>query len=173
MVLILRCKALYGPRYVKPNEERDKLSKTAETISLERAIWTATKKQSTFGCFEVTIGWFGKERVDYMTYDTKGVWRCYEIKVTKSDFRSKAHNTFCGHFNYYVMPAELFEAVKHDIPKHIGVYIRSGYRPFVKCVKKPQRQQLAADEQVLKNSMIRSLSRDVGKALKTSHANTK
>jgi hypothetical protein len=25
-----------------------------------------------FGCFEVTIGFHGRERVDYMTLDTKG-----------------------------------------------------------------------------------------------------
>ena len=50
--------------------------KTEETKRLEMAIWNATNKQGVFGCFEVTIGWFGKERVDYMTFDTKGDFRC-------------------------------------------------------------------------------------------------
>lgn len=126
----------------------------------------------TFGCFEVTIGFSGKERVDYMTFDTKGIWRCFEIKISLSDFRSKAHNTFVGHFNYYVMPKELYEKVKDEIPNYIGVYVgyeRKGYRrmiPTVDCVKKPKRQELIEDEQVLKNSMIRSLSRDVQKFIK-------
>lgn len=145
------------------------MAKTPETIQLERSIRSATNKIGTFGCFEVTIGWFGKERVDYMTYDTKGIWRCFEIKVSLSDFRSGAHNTFCGHFNYYVMPDELYEKVKHEIPSHVGVYIgyeRKGYKRMIydaRSVKKAKRQELTEDEQVLKNSMIRSLTRDADK----------
>lgn len=57
------------------------MAKTEETLLIENSIYRETNCQGVFGCFEVTIGWFGKERVDYMTYDTKGIWRCYEIKV--------------------------------------------------------------------------------------------
>lgn len=57
--------------------------KTAETVALEKAIRRATYKMGTFGCYEVTIGYGGKERVDYMTYDTKGIFRCYEVKVSR------------------------------------------------------------------------------------------
>lgn len=92
-----------------------------------------------------------------MTYDTKGIWRCYEIKISKSDFHSKAHNTFIGHYNYYVMTQELYEQVKDEIPKHIGVYVKGV------CRKKAKRQELGVDEQTLKNSMIRSLCREVQK----------
>lgn len=134
-----------------------KIAKTEETIKLERQIWAATHKQGIFGCFEVTIGWFGEERVDYITYDTKGIWRCYEIKVSKSDFYSKAKKTFCGHYNYFVMPKKLYEEVKEDIPKHVGVYI-GNY-----CIKKAKKQELSVDEQTLKDSMIRSLSREFEK----------
>ncbi len=138
------------------------MAKTEETIKLENAIWKATAKQGVFGCFEVTIGWFGDERVDYMTYDTKGIWRCFEIKVSKSDFYSKAKKTFIGHFNYFVLPSkELYEDVKDDIPKHIGVYICGGYS------KKTKKQVLQVDEQVLKNSLIRSLSRETTKLYKS------
>lgn len=48
------------------------LAKSELTKQLEQQIWSATICQGTFGCLEVTIGWFGKERVDYLTYDTKG-----------------------------------------------------------------------------------------------------
>jgi len=105
------------------------MAKTKETIELEKAIYNLTAKQGVFGCYEVTIGWFGHERVDYMTYDTKGIFRCYEIKVSKADFNSKAKHTFLGHYNYYVMPTELYEQVKQDIPSNIGVY------NSVKCIK--------------------------------------
>lgn len=127
------------------------------TIKLEREIWNATNKQGVFGCLEVTIGWFGEERVDYITYDTKGIFRCYEIKTSKSDFYSKAKKTFVGNFNYFVISRDLFEEVKSDIPGNIGVYI-SG-----RCEKRAKRQELLVDKDVLKDSMIRSLSREYQK----------
>jgi len=109
----------------------------------------------------VTIGWFGNERVDYMTYDTKGIWRCYEIKVSVVDFRSKAKKTFCGHYNYYVLTSEVYEKVKGEIASHIGVYIGG------MCVKRAKKQMLTIDEETLKNSIIRSLSREAEKMFKS------
>jgi hypothetical protein len=137
------------------------IAKSELTLKLEREIWKATKKQGVFGCFEVTIGWFGKERVDYLTYDTKGIWRCYEIKVSKSDFRSKAAKTFIGHYNYYVMPQELFEQVKDEIPNHIGAYVNGV------SYKNAKKQKLGVDEQTLKDSLIRSLYREYEKQYKS------
>ena len=105
------------------------MAKTEETLRLERSIFKATKKMGVFGCFEVTIGFFGKERVDYMTYDTKGIFRCYEIKTSLSDFHSKAKKTFCGHYNYYVLTKELYEKVWWEFDwdimfsKTVDVYI--------------------------------------------------
>lgn len=141
------------------------MAKTEQTKELEKAIWNATSNQGTFGCFEVTIGWFGGERVDYLTYSTEGEFRCYEIKATKSDFYSKAQKTFCGHFNYFVMPQELYEQVKSDIPPHVGVYTCSGR--FANSVRKAKRVELSIDEKILKDSLIRSLSREVKKQIKS------
>lgn len=112
-------------------------------------------------CFEVTIGWYGKERVDCLSYDTNGIWRCYEIKVSKSDFHSKAKKTFCGHYNYYVLTSNLYNEVKDEIPDHIGVYVGGD------LVKKAKKQELSVDEQILKDSMIRSLYRESEKILKS------
>lgn len=111
-----------------------------------------------WGCFEVTIG---KERVDYMTLDTKGVWRCYEVKVSKADFHSRCAKTFVGHYNYYVMPKELYEAVKDEIPDGIGV--TNG----VYVMKHPKRRELGIDEDTLKTCMLRSLWRDADKLYET------
>lgn len=138
--------------------------KTEETKRLEKAIWKATNNQGTFGCFEVTIGWFGKERVDYMTYDTKGTFRCYEIKVTKADFHSPCHNSFVGHLNYYVLPPELYEEVKAEIPDHVGVYIERG--GFAYSVKKAKRRPVENADK-LKDYMIRSLCREVTKQIRS------
>ena len=107
----------------------------------------------------MTIGWYGKERVDYMTYDTKGIWRCYEIKISKSDFHSKNHNTFIGNYNYYVLTDELYKQVKDEIPKGIGAYIGSN------LVKRAKKQELKVNKQILTDSMIRSLSRYLQKQM--------
>ena len=131
--------------------------KTQQTIEMENKIYAATRKIGIFGCFEVTIGIGGKERVDYITYDTKGIFRCYEIKVSKSDFHSNAIKSFVGHYNYYVMPYKLYEEVKDEIPKRIGVYADGN------CVKNSKKQDLKVDADILKNSIIRSLYRDSDK----------
>lgn len=138
------------------------MGKTEETLQLEKSIFRATKKTGVFGCFEVTIGFFGRERVDYMTYDTKGIFRCYEIKTSVSDFRSKSKNTFCGHYNYYVLTKEVYEKVKDEIPKHIGVFVNGSYP------KKPIKQELAVPIDILKDSMIRSLCRESDKLFHSS-----
>lgn len=138
--------------------------KTVDTKRLEMAIWNATNKQGVFGRFEVTIGWYGKERVDYMTYDTKGVFRCYEVKVTKADSHSQCHNSFVGHLNYYVLPLDVYEAVKEEIPDHVGVYVeRDG---FAYSVKKAKRHP-AENPDTLKDSIIRSLCREVTKQIQS------
>ena len=138
------------------------MSKTSLTKQLEIAIWRATRKQGTFGCHEVTIGFFGNERVDYMTYSTSGIFRCFEIKVSASDFRSNNKNSFVGHLNYYVMPIELYEKVKAEIPSHIGVYA-SWSGNDLSCIKNPKRQELAFSPDVLKDSLLRSLYREYEK----------
>lgn len=135
--------------------------KTELTKQLERQIWNAMAKMGTFLCSEVTIGFGGKERVDMLSYNTKGEWRSYEIKVSKSDFHSKCKNSFISNFNYYVLTKELYEQVKDEIPSHIGVYI-GDY-----SIKKAKRQELTIDENILKSSMIRSLYREVEKQFKS------
>ncbi len=130
------------------------MAKTQQTIDLEKELYKATADRGVFGCFEVTIGWYGKERVDYITMDTKEIFRCYEIKVSKADFYSKASKTFIGDFNYFVMPDELYEQVKHDIPNHIGVHNGKW------CIKKAKKQEVdSKTRSMLKSYMLRSLSR--------------
>ena len=136
------------------------MAKSEDTIRLEKFIQSTTSKVGTFGCFEVTIGFGGKERVDYMTYDTNGIFRCYEIKVSKSDFNSDAKVSFVGHYNYYVLTYELYEFVKHLIPKEVGIYTIGG------CMRKAKRNINKVDINTLKDSMIRSLYRDSQKLYK-------
>lgn len=160
------------------------MSKTDDTIQLEKTIRHVTHKMGTFGCSEVTIGFGGKERVDYMTYDTTGIFRCYEIKVTKSDFRSKNKHSFVGHYNYFVVTKELYDQIKDEIPDWVGCYAGEC------CVKKPKKQDIDNKEyithktikgkstqvsmpwtEMLKDSLIRSLARDSQKLFKEGDKN--
>lgn len=150
--------------------------KTEDTLKLEKQIRQATHKMGVFQCFEVTIGYAGDERVDFMTYDTKGIFRCYELKVSKADFHSNAAVSFVGHYNYYVLTRDLYNQVKDEIPDWVGVYV-GDY-----CIKKAKKQDISNKEyrmrrtingrstevvipwiDLLKESMIRSLYRDSDK----------
>ena len=138
--------------------------KTEETTRLENLLWKHTDQRKDFGCFEVTVGWYGKQRVDFMTIDSKNTVRCYEIKVTKSDFHSKHGHNFVGAFNYYVMPQALYEEVKDEIPANIGVYTDK-FKNDIYCVKKSKRRDCNNVED-LKLYMIRSLQREVDKSFR-------
>lgn len=141
--------------------------KTTETLILQTAVWKLTNKMGTFACHEVGIN---GEIVDFLTYDTKGEWRCFEIKVSLSDFNSKNKCTFVGHFNYYVMPPELFQKIKQNIPAHIGVYTyrerADRQNPTLYCAKWPIKQPLGVDQDTLIYSLIKSLSREYDKHVK-------
>jgi hypothetical protein len=70
------------------------------------------------------------------------------------------------------MTQELYEEVKDEIAenyKGVGVYagFNSGGNVYVSLVKRPKKQELQVDEDVLKSSMIRSLYREVEKAYKS------
>lgn len=133
--------------------------KSKLTKEIEKALQKETS--NWFGCLEVTIGWYGRKRVDFMTMDSKEIFRCFEIKISKADFYSKNGHNFVGHFNYYVVTLEVFEEIKDKIPKHIGVYIWNGkYLVLVKRAKK----QKVEDINILKNSLIRSLYREACKS---------
>lgn len=160
------------------------MAKTQETLKLEEDIKVATLHIGVFGCLEVTIGFGGKERVDFMTYDTKGIFRCYEIKVSKSDFHSKHANSFVGHYNYYVVTQDLYNQIKDEIPNWVGCYVGQS------CVKNPKYQELSEKvytcrrsiggkstevstpwETMLKDSFIRSLYRDSQKLHRSKNSN--
>ncbi|GAA2905047.1 hypothetical protein GCM10019993_08670 [Enterococcus pseudoavium] len=109
---------------------------------------------------------------------TSREWRCYELKVTKADFYSKAKLSFIGQYNYYVLTEELYEKVQNEIPKEIGVLI---YRPYTEAVtelpakgtffiaKKPLKRELQVSEDALLQRFMASLFREVQKAKKMSY----
>ena len=136
------------------------------TDELEIYVYFHLAKMGTYLCFEVMMPFefmpnnrMNNERVDLLTYDTSGEWRFYELKVSVSDFHSKAKKTFYGHFNYYVMPRSIYEKVKNEIPDGIGCYIADDKHHYVEAVKKAKRMKLAGNEESLKKAFTQALSR--------------
>ncbi|WP_116777448.1 hypothetical protein, partial [Bacillus thuringiensis] len=58
------------------------------------------------------------------------------------------------------------EKVKSEIPSHIGVYIGGWLE------KRAKKQDLAVEEDILKASLIRSLSREADKLIKSDNPST-
>ena len=138
------------------------------TKELEHKIYFTLKKMGTYLCFEVGMpnkqrGTKIKQRVDLLSYDTTGIWRFYELKVSKSDFYSKAKNTFLGHYNYYVMPKEIYKQVKKDIPSYVGCYISDDKHELCWCVKKAKKQSLDINSDKLMFAFMQALDREYSK----------
>jgi len=62
---------------------------------------------------------------DFVAYQ-KNEFTFVEIKVSKSDFKSKHGHNLVGHKNYYAVPEELVNKVIDLIPKNVGLYSWNG-----------------------------------------------
>lgn len=98
------------------------IMKSEETYRLEEIITLATWEPGVVGCAEVGLGDDGI--VDYVTMEIgkERTIRCYELKITRSDFLSDAKKTFIGDFNFYVIPTELWGQVMNRIEPGIGCW---------------------------------------------------
>ena len=157
--------------------------KTKLTKNLESTLYQYCLEQGSYVVEEVSMP-DKKGIVDTLSYqqltDGKIEWRCYELKVTKADFHSKAKLSFIGNYNYFVLPQKLFEEVQNEIPTHIGVLIYRAFDKkaienspqtlrapgFLTVAKKAQYQDLQVDETKLTSHFVASLFREVDKAKK-------
>lgn len=79
-------------------------------------------------------------RVDYMRFKPvnnsvsgieQGSCYVYEIKSSVEDFHSKNGHNMIGDFNYYVMPADVYEKIQMEIPYKVGVLCPEHFKsPF-------------------------------------------
>lgn len=114
-------------------------------------------------------------RVDYMMFKPvsntvsgieKGDFYCYEVKSSVEDFHSKNGHNFLGEYNYYVMPKEVFESVKDEIPYYAGVFVpdNMNYRGEwydLKSAKKAKRKDRSKPMSEMLLMMFRSARRDI------------
>ena len=93
------------------------MAKTKETLAIEDSLANLCHEKGIYGCEEVTIGFphqkKGNEIVDFITMDSKGTIRCYEIKVTLQDLKSNAKKSWHGHYNYLVVSESLHDKVSN------------------------------------------------------------
>ena len=113
-------------------------------------------------------------RVDYMKFKPvnntvsgieKGDFYCYEVKSSVEDFHSKNGHNFIGDFNYYVMPEDVYEKVKDEIPYKVGVLVpeKKNYRGEwydLKSVKKSARKGRERPVSEMLLMMFRSAARE-------------
>jgi len=155
--------------------------KTKLTKELESTLYQYCFEQGSYVVEEVSMP-DKKGIVDTLSYqqlpDKSLEWRCYELKVTKSDFHSKAKLSFIGNYNYFVLPQKLYDEVESEIPSHIGVLIYRAFDKkameaspqtlrapgFLTVAKKAQYQDLQVDESQLTSHFVASLFREVDKA---------
>lgn len=145
------------------------MAKRIETIEIEKALMQTCHDKRLYGCEEITIGFvnggLGNEIVDFMTMDSKGIIRCYEIKVSLQDLKSSAKKSWYGHFNYLVVTEALLNKIndwKEYLPENVGLMMAHESRLFptwsLECVIKPKKQDLSIETNLmLKESMVRSL----------------
>lgn len=112
--------------------------------------------------------------VDYMKFKPinntvsgieKGDFYCYEVKSSVEDFRSKNGHNFVGDYNYYVMPEEVYQQIRNEIPHYVGVYVPDGmnYRGKwydLKAIKKARRHDRSKPLSEMLLMMFRSAARD-------------
>lgn len=154
--------------------------KTKLTLAMETTLYYYCREAGATAVEEVTMP-ADQGIVDTLSYQAvagQAEWRCYELKATKSDFHSKAKLSFIGHYNYFVLPLQLYQAVATEIPAGIGVLI---YRPFnakllatanqapvapgyLTVARSPRRQELQVPAAQLLTRFIASQGREVFKA---------
>lgn len=111
----------------------------------------------TYWASEVTFDYTKEHpiRVDFMQFEPEnqsvsglehGIFKCFEVKSCRDDFKSKNGHNFIGDKNYYVMTEQTYEQVKTEIPRGVGVYAeRDGKLECVKKSKKRTRERSLAE----------------------------
>ncbi len=137
------------------------MTKTRETIALEEALKEQSRSKREYGCTEVTIGFHrdnhGDEIADYMSMDSTGTFRCYELKVSLADLASDNKLSWYGDYNYLVVSEPLYArnpAWGNYIPPYVGIL--SGTRLQVR--RKAKKKEISEEQRnMLRDSLIRSL----------------
>lgn len=147
--------------------------KKIETMIIEKVLLSSLfganpKLAKEYGTTEVTVDFQRngkkKELVDFISYDAKrNVFRCYEIKVSMQDLRSKAKKSWYGNYNYLVISRDLYRKQsltlwKEELPKDVGLIVIDPVTTDKATVLKAKFRDISdEDKNMLKNSLLRTL----------------
>lgn len=147
-------------------------TKIIEQILYRNLFGNNPKLAREYGTNEVTLGFSrdgrinnGKtEIVDFLSYDVrKDLFRCYEIKVTMSDFRSHAAKSWYGNYNYLVLSNELYYQQslywwKDQVPAYVGIMVVNTASKSHFIAKRPVLREVSDErKKVLERSLLRTL----------------
>lgn len=144
---------------------------TAKLSTLVEALINPDNDPRNYTAREVTFD-YGKQtqiRVDYMSFHPRnntvsgieqGYFFCYEIKSSVADFHSPNGHNFIGDYNYYVMPEEVFNEIRDEIPRTVGVYVPDTEFKTLKSVKMAKLSDRSRSIPEMLLMMYRSSNRD-------------
>ena len=159
-----------GQKYYKYQKANERKSITKDLSERVEKYINPRNDPRIYWAREVTLD-YGREsqcRVDYMVFKPvtnsvsgieKGDFYCYEVKSSVEDFHSKNGHNMIGDYNYYVMPEEVYNEIKSELPYRVGIYVPDPING-IKCIKKAKRQDREYPLAVLLLMMFRSANRD-------------
>lgn len=149
------------------------MAKTEETLIIENVLYKNLFGSNPclareYGTKEVTITLPKekkvKEIVDFLSYNAvKDEFRCYEIKVSMADFKSKAAKSWVGNYNYLVISKELYLKQslydwKEQIPDHVGIIVINVERRSKWIAKRSVHMEITDSIKfMLRQSLLRTL----------------
>lgn len=141
------------------------------TKELEHLLYNHLWRKGWYGVYECAIPKclcrkVHRERVDMLTYETTGIWRAYELKVSKADLHSSAALSWIGHYNYIVVTEDLVEEAKKILQKDIGIYSayeRKNGSKGIELVRNPRKRELLCKHEDMQFAMMQALSREYKK----------
>ena len=141
------------------------------TKELEHLLYNHLWRKGWYGVYECAIPKclcrkVHRERVDLLTYETTGIWRAYELKVSKADLNSSAALSWIGNYNYLVVTEDLVEEAKKILPKDIGIYsayTQKNGTKGIELVRNPRKRELLCKHEDMQFAMMQALSREYKK----------
>ena len=140
------------------------------TKELENALYNHLWHKGWFGVFECAIPKClcrkkRRERVDMLTYELNGVWRCIELKVSKTDLHSNNALSFFGNYNYLAIPEELYNDAVEMLPRDIGIYVacKENNELKIELRRNPRKRELLCSHEDMMIAFVQALSREYKK----------
>lgn len=138
------------------------------TKEIESILYNHLWKKGWYGVYECAIPKClnrktRRERVDMLTYETSGIYRSYEIKISKQDLHSSAALSWIGHYNYLVCTEDLVEDAEEMLSSDIGIYSVCKKTKKIELVRKPKRRELLCSHEDMIFALTQALSREYKK----------